>query len=54
MVTAPRSKKATTPTSATLFETHFFGTVAMIKAVLPGMRARRCGAIVNISSIGAR
>jgi NAD(P)-dependent dehydrogenase (short-subunit alcohol dehydrogenase family) len=38
----------------TLFETHFFGTVAMIKAVLPGMRARRRGAIVNISSIGAQ
>jgi len=38
----------------TLFETHFFGTVAMIKAVLPGMRAQRRGAIVNISSIGAQ
>lgn len=37
-----------------LFATNFFGTVAMIKAVLPGMRARRHGAIVNVSSIGAR
>ena len=39
---------------ARLFATNFFGPVAMIKAVLPGMRGRRDGAIVNISSIGAR
>ena len=37
-----------------LFATNFFGPVTMIKAVLPGMRARRSGAIVNVSSIGAR
>jgi NAD(P)-dependent dehydrogenase (short-subunit alcohol dehydrogenase family) len=39
---------------AALFATNVFGPVALIKAVLPGMRARRSGAIVNISSIGAR
>jgi NAD(P)-dependent dehydrogenase (short-subunit alcohol dehydrogenase family) len=37
-----------------LFATNFFGPVALIKAALPGMRARRSGAIVNISSIGAQ
>jgi NAD(P)-dependent dehydrogenase (short-subunit alcohol dehydrogenase family) len=42
------------PEVAKLFDTNFLGPVAMIKAVLPGMRARRDGAIVNISSIGAR
>jgi NAD(P)-dependent dehydrogenase (short-subunit alcohol dehydrogenase family) len=39
---------------AQLFATNFFGPIAMIKAVLPSMRGRRRGAIVNISSIGAR
>jgi NAD(P)-dependent dehydrogenase (short-subunit alcohol dehydrogenase family) len=39
---------------AALFATNVFGPVALIKAALPGMRARKSGAIVNISSIGAR
>ena len=38
---------------AAMFDTNFFGMVALIKIVLPGMRARRDGAIVNVSSIGA-
>ncbi len=37
-----------------LFDTNVFGAVDMIKAVLPGMRSKRSGSILNISSIGAR
>jgi NAD(P)-dependent dehydrogenase (short-subunit alcohol dehydrogenase family) len=35
-----------------LFDTNVHGLVAVTKAVLPGMRARRAGHIVNVSSIG--
>ena len=35
-----------------MFEADVFGPVNLIKAVLPGMRARRQGRIVNISSVG--
>jgi len=37
-----------------LFATHVFGPVALMKAVLPAMRARRQGTIVNFSSIAAQ
>lgn len=36
-----------------LFDTNFFGPIALIKQVLPYMRAQKNGAIINISSIAA-
>jgi NAD(P)-dependent dehydrogenase (short-subunit alcohol dehydrogenase family) len=37
-----------------LFEVHVFGPAALIRAVLPHMRARRSGAIVQLSSMGGQ
>ena len=36
-----------------LFDTNFFGPIALIKQVLPYMRAQKNGAIINVSSIAA-
>jgi NAD(P)-dependent dehydrogenase (short-subunit alcohol dehydrogenase family) len=37
-----------------LFEVHVFGPAALVRAVLPHMRSRRSGAIVQISSMGGQ
>lgn len=37
----------------TLFQTNLFGPIELIKAVLPGMRAQKSGAILNVTSIAA-
>ncbi|MDX6355281.1 MAG: hypothetical protein QOF98_2184 [Streptomyces sp.] len=37
-----------------LFDVHVFGPAALVRAVLPGMRARRSGAIVQMSSMGGQ
>lgn len=37
-----------------LFEVHVFGPAALVRAVLPHMRAQRSGAIVQMSSMGGQ
>ncbi|MEU7473413.1 oxidoreductase [Streptomyces sp. NPDC044984] len=37
-----------------LFDVHVFGPAALVRAALPGMRERRTGAIVQMSSMGGQ
>jgi len=37
-----------------MFDTNYFGAIRCSQAVLPGMRQRRRGAIVNVTSVGGR
>lgn len=37
-----------------LFDLHVFGPAALVRAVLPSMRERRAGAIVQMSSVGGQ
>jgi NAD(P)-dependent dehydrogenase (short-subunit alcohol dehydrogenase family) len=37
-----------------MMEVHYFGVLALIKAILPEMRARRSGTIVNVGSVAGQ
>ena len=44
-------EQVTLETAKALFETNYFGAVRMMRAVVPGMRERRRGAIVNVTLV---
>jgi len=37
-----------------VMETNYFGAIRCIQAVLPSMRQRRSGCIINVTSVGGR
>ncbi|MGH3628928.1 MAG: SDR family oxidoreductase [Sciscionella sp.] len=41
------------PDLRAVFDTNFFGPLALVRAVLPGMRERRHGVVINIGSVDA-
>ncbi len=41
-------------TVRTVFETNFFGAVKLTQLIIPGMRERKSGTIINMSSIAGR
>jgi NAD(P)-dependent dehydrogenase (short-subunit alcohol dehydrogenase family) len=47
---AGAAEEVTEPELREIFDVHFFGSARLIKAVLPGMRERGAGAIVQMSS----
>ncbi|MFF4349570.1 oxidoreductase [Streptomyces sp. NPDC001530] len=48
------SEETTDAELRSLFDLHFFGPAALVRAVLPHMRERRSGAIVQMSSMGGQ